>query len=152
MIKNAFRKEVAEELIARINNLQPNTQPQWGVMKVDQMLAHCSVAYHCTYSPEKFKKAGSFKKFLLKTFVKPMVVGEKPYPKNGRTASEFIIADRRDFEKEKNELIQFITHTQELGEKHFEGKDNISFGKMTAKEWNVLFYKHLDHHLNQFGV
>lgn len=110
MIKNAFHQEVANELIARINKLTPTTQPQWGVMTVDQMLAHCSVAYHCTYSPEKFKKAGAFKKFLLKTFVKPMVVGEKPYPKNGRTAPEFIISDRRDFEKKKKTNLSDLSN------------------------------------------
>jgi hypothetical protein len=39
-----------------------------------------------------------------------------------------------------------------LGKEHFEGKESLSFGPMTAQEWNNLFYKHLDHHLNQFGV
>ncbi len=26
------------------------------------------------------------------------------------------------------------------------------FGKMTPEEWAILMYKHLDHHLRQFGV
>ena len=43
-----------------------------------------------------------------------------------------------------------ITKTQQLGENYFEGKESNSFGKLTASEWNNMFYKHLDHHLSQF--
>jgi hypothetical protein len=39
---------------------------------------------------------------MMKLFVKNIVVGEKPYAKNSRTAPEFIIANQRDFEKEKS--------------------------------------------------
>ena len=42
--------------------------------------------------------------------------------------------------------------TFDLGSAHFEGKESPSFGALTADEWNVLFAKHLDHHLTQFGV
>jgi hypothetical protein len=41
---------------------------------------------------------------------------------------------------------------QELGEEHFDNKDYRSFGRLNVKEWNAMFYKHLDHHLSQFGV
>ena len=42
--------------------------------------------------------------------------------------------------------------TQELGRSHFDGKESLSFGPINAQEWNNLFYKHLNHHLSQFGV
>ena len=28
----------------------------------------------------------------------------------------------------------------------------ITLGKLKSQEWNNMFYKHLDHHLTQFGV
>lgn len=43
MIKNIFTADVTNEIIGRINNLQPTTQRQWGTMDVTQMLAHCNV-------------------------------------------------------------------------------------------------------------
>ncbi|WP_337994864.1 hypothetical protein [Polaribacter ponticola] len=49
-------------------------------------------------------------------------------------------------------MIGFILKTQELGADYFDGKESHSFGKLTEKEWNNTFYKHLDHHLTQFGV
>lgn len=150
-MKNLYEKSVTDELIARIEALKPDSQPLWGKMSVDQMLAHCSIAYEMAYT-DKHPKPNAFMRFLLKTFVKSGVVNEKPYPKNARTAPVFVIADRRDFEKEKSQLIEFLHKTQQLGADYFEGKASPSFGRMTAKEWNNLFYKHLDHHLNQFGV
>lgn len=150
-MQNIFDPSTTSELIARIESLKPDSQPLWGKMSVDQMLAHCSVAYEMAYT-DKHPKPNALMRFLLKTFVKTGVVNEKPYPKNARTAPVFIIADRRDFEKEKNQLIDYLKKTQELGAQHFEGKESPSFGPMTAQEWNNLFYKHLDHHLTQFGV
>lgn len=150
-MQNIFDPSTTSELIARIQSLKPDSQPLWGKMSVDQMLAHCSVAYEMAYT-DKHPKPNALMRFLLKTFVKSGVVNEKPYPKNARTAPVFIIADRRDFEKEKNQLIDYLKKTQELGAQHFEGKESPSFGPMTAQEWNNLFYKHLDHHLTQFGV
>ena len=41
---------------------------------------------------------------------------------------------------------------QELGVSYFENKESHSFGRLTIKEWNNMFYKHLEHHLTQFGV
>lgn len=152
MIKNLFDKTIVEEVIDRINLLQPTTKRQWGKMTVDQMLAHCNVSYAFVYEAEKFAKPTAIKTFLLKAFVKKYVVNQEPYKQNGRTAPEFIIIEGRDFEKEKSILIDNILKTQKLGSEHFEGKENYSFGKMNHTEWNTLFYKHLDHHLQQFGV
>ena len=116
------------------------------------MLAHCNVSYEMVYEPEKHKKPGSIAKFILKTFVKSKVVGEKGYPHNSPTAPQFIIADRKNFEDEKKRLIGFIQKTQQLGESAFDGKESFSFGKLKAKEWSNMFAKHLNHHLAQFGV
>jgi len=115
------------------------------------MLAHCNVAYNLVYE-EGHPKASGIKKFMLKLFVKGIVVSEKPYSKNSRTAPEFLISNERDFKLEKEKLISDLNKTQKLGKEYFEGKESISFGAMTSKEWNNMFYKHLDHHLNQFGV
>jgi len=151
-MKNIFDKQIADAVILRIENLQITSQPIWGKMSVDQMLAHCNVTYAFTYQPEKFTKPNFFKRFLLKTFVKNMVVSEKPYPKNLMTAPDFKMAETKNFEREKKLLIENIIKTQQLGANFFNGKENFSFGKLTAKEWNNLFYKHLHHHLSQFGV
>lgn len=150
-MKNIFDKNVTEGLISRINQLTPETQNQWGKMSVDQMLAHVNVAYDMTFT-DKYPKPKGFKKLIIKLFAKNQVVGEKPYTKNGRTAPEFIITDERNFAQEKSKLVDYLNKVQSLGEAHFDGRESHAFGKLTKKEWSNLFYKHLDHHLRQFGV
>ncbi len=152
MIKDIFSGSVTNEVIARIQKLQKDSKPGWGKMNAAQMFAHCNVAYSYTYHPEQFKAPGTVKKFFLRTFLKKIVTGPKEYRKNSPTAPDFIIADERNLETERNKLIENIRKTQQLGRAHFEGKENFSFGKLTCDEWNHLFYKHLDHHLRQFGV
>lgn len=150
-MKNIFDAEVANEVIGRINNLTPETQAQWGKMDVAQMLAHCNVTYEMVYE-NKHPKPGVLKKFILKALIKSIVVNDQPYKKNGRTAPQFMVSDEKDFETEKKRLIDYIEKTQALGEGHFDGKESHSFGVLTKDEWNNMFYKHLDHHLGQFGV
>lgn len=150
-MKNIFDKAVTEEVIERINKLNPNSKPNWGKMSVDQMLAHCNVTYELHFDNSHPKPKG-FKKWMLKTFVKKFVVNEKPYSKNGRTAPEFLITSQKEFNTEKDRLITYLTKTQELGNDYFNQRESHSFGKLSVTEWNNMFYKHLDHHLNQFGV
>ena len=151
-MENIFDAKTAQNYIDRINNLTPETQRKWGKMTVDQVLAHMNVAYSFIFEPHKNKKPGFFMKWILQNFVKKKVVSEEPYKISMPTSPVFIIADHKNFEEEKKKLIGNIQRVQQLGKEAFEGKENTSFGKMTAQEWNNMLAKHLNHHLEQFGV
>ena len=151
-MQNVFDAQDAQEYINRINNLTPETQRKWGKMSVDQVLAHLNGAYDLTFTLEIFPKPSFIAKFLLSRFVKPKITNEIPYKQSLPTSPAFIIADERNFEEEKAKLIGNIQRVQQLGREAFEGKENINFGKMTAQGWNNMFAKHLNHHLEQFGV
>lgn len=151
MVPNTFDETVKNENLARINNLSADSTPKWGKMNVSQMMAHVNVAYRMALD-ENTPITRGFKRFLISLIAKNMVVGEKPYPKNGRTSPDFIISDERDFEKEKAQLTSFINEVNQKGTSYFEGKESQSFGNLTAQEWSNLFQKHLNHHLEQFGV
>ena len=150
-LPNIFTQQVVDGVIERINKLTPASQPQWGKMSVDQMLAHCCVSYEMVYE-NKHPKPNALLKTVLKLLVKNTVVGEAPYKRNSRTAPAFLITTEKDFNTEKNRLIDYIRKTQQLGEKEFDNKASHSFGRLSITEWNNMFYKHLDHHLSQFGV
>lgn len=151
MIKNIFDSAITNEVIDRINKLTSESKPLWGTMSVAKMLAHCNVTYEMVYS-DKHAKPNPIMKFILKLLIKNKVVGEQPYKHNLRTAPAFIIKDEKEFEKEKSTLIEYNRKTQQLGGQHFNGKESNSFGPLTQQQWNNMFYKHLDHHLQQFGV
>ena len=150
-MKNIFDPTVTDEIITRINQLKPDSQPLWGKMSVAQMLAHCNVTYETVYE-DKHKKPNPLMKLILKTFVKKIVDSDTPYKRNNQTAPHYIISESKDYEIEKKRLIDYIIKTQQLGESYFDKKESHSFGLLSVKEWNTMFYKHLDHHLNQFGV
>ena len=148
---SVFQSDVVDALTDRIEQLRAETKPQWGVMNATQMLAHCCVTYEMVFET-KHKRPNALMRFVLKLAVKQTVVGDAPYKHNTRTAPAFIIRDEREFETERQRLVVYLRRVQLMGEKQFEGKESLSFGPLTAREWNVLFYKHLDHHLTQFGV
>jgi hypothetical protein len=150
-LPSVYDKSVAQDLINRINKLTPESQPKWGKMNVSQMLAHSNVTYEYVFD-ERNDKPNFLAKFFLKTFVKNMVVSETPYKQNERTGPAFLIADNRDFEKEKTRLVNYINKVVEKGASALEGKESSSFGVLNATEWNNLMYKHINHHLEQFGV
>lgn len=154
-MNSLFEKEHVDGLAARIRELTPESQPLWGRMDVAEMMAHCHVTFEMVF-PERseiaFKKATGVKGWLLRKFVKPMVVGEKPYKKNLMTAPEFKVVGRREFEVEQARLLESLALAHSKGEEFFEGLESPSFGAMTAREWSNTLHKHTDHHLQQFGV
>ena len=148
---NIFTKEVVDDLTNRLNAISKDSQPQWGKMNAAQMMAHCSVAYEFVFT-DKHKRPNPIARFMIKMFAKNAVVGPKPYPRNSRTAPMFIISEEKNLEVEREQLIAYMNQCLELGPEHFDGKENFSFGNLSLNEWNNMFYKHLDHHLQQFGV
>ena len=151
VLLNTFDPKTTEKTFERLEKLNCTSKPQWGKMNVAQMLAHLNVTYDLTYGKTK-SNPSFFAKLMLKLFVKGIVTNDKPYQKNSRTGPDFIISNERDFEKEKSIFIDYVKQTEAKGAAYFEGRENPSFGVMTAKEWSTQFYKHIDHHLTQFGV
>lgn len=151
-MEDIFDAKVVQNVINRINHLTPESQRNWGKMSVDQMLAHCNVVYEMVYEQEKHKKPRFLMKLMMRNFVKPKTTNEIPYKPNLPTGPMFIMKGNKDFDLEKKRLIGFLQKTQQLGREAFDGKESMSFGILSANQWNNMFYKHLDHHLKQFSV
>ena len=148
---NIFTEACTQTLQKRIDQLSPMTQRRWGKMNVSQMLAHCCIPYEQALG-ERNDAPPFFMKLVLKLFFKKSMTNEIPYAANLPTAPSFVIVDQKDFEKEKARLIEYIKKLEKKGADYFEGRAQLSLGKLNSMEWNNLLYKHLDHHLRQFGV
>ncbi|AMW06095.1 DUF1569 domain-containing protein [Gemmatimonas phototrophica] len=148
---NLFEAAEVDAAVQRLAALTPKTVPAWGSMSVATMLAHVNVAYEMVYD-DKHPRPNALMRFVLKRIVKQKVVGPDPYPHNTPTAPVFRIKDTRDFHTERERLVAYLRRVQHDGQRAFEGRESLSFGPLTAAEWNGLFSKHLDHHLRQFGV
>jgi hypothetical protein len=72
--------------------------------------------------------------------------------KNSPTAKEFIIKETIDFKKAKEELIDDFSRFADEGKTVIKTMNHPFWGKMTYEDWDALMWKHVDHHLKQFGV
>jgi hypothetical protein len=147
-MNSIFNKNDNETIIKRINSLHPNSKAVWGKMTVDQMLKHTEAAVSVAFS-EKELKINFFMKLLGKLLKNK--VFNNDFQKNSPTAPEFVFTEKYDFETSKNELIkQFSRFAQ--GEQSITLTTHPFWGKMSSTDWDKLMWKHMDHHLRQFGV
>lgn len=149
-MKSLFDTETYEEITTRMQKLGPATPRLWGKMDVSQMLAHCKAAFMVPLSEKKLPR--SIIGLLVGWAVKKKLYNDDPWRKNLPTAPNFIIRDERDFEKEKQELVGLIDKFYQLGPTKVGLHPHPMFGSYTSAQWGQSMYKHLDHHLRQFGV
>lgn len=150
-MKSLFETKTHQDILNRINNLNENTPANWGKMNVGQMLKHCQLPMEVAVGKREMKgKAGFFKKLMFK-FFKPLMYNDKPWKHNLQTPKQFVITDSQVFETEKNNLVNLVN---EFASK----KDTTNwpehplFGNFTTQQRGQMQYKHIDHHLTQFGV
>ncbi|MFL6246272.1 MAG: DUF1569 domain-containing protein [Thermoanaerobaculia bacterium] len=149
-MKSIFQPADRDAILARIYNLRPECTRQWGTMDPAQMLCHCALALETGTGDRPMKQ--KFIGKILMPFIRSSILGEKPFSKNSPTDPTFVVSGARDFEAERKRLIDLIQRFVERGEEAAGRETHAFFGRMTGKEWGELTYKHLDHHLQQFGV
>ena len=149
-MKSLFDAAVFQQTVARVEALQASAPRQWGKMTPAQMLEHAArvVEMACGKGPQKQIWPG---KLFAWTFRKSFV-GEKPFGKNAPTGRNFIIQNEPDFSAVKNRLIGVMREFHSLGARGCDGHVHAFFGRLSGDEWGVTQYKHLDHHLRQFGA
>lgn len=118
-------------------------------MNPAQMLCHCSRALETGTGdrPMKQKLLGK----ILMPFFRASILGEKPFSRNSPTDPTFVVSDEREFAAERARLTGLIDRFVANGAAQAGTRTHAFFGKMTGDEWGELMYKHIDHHLRQFG-
>jgi hypothetical protein len=149
-MKTLFDQADRESILARMGALGATSPRQWGKMDVAQMLGHCSAALETGTGdrPMKQKLIGK----ILAPFVAKSILGEKPFGKSSPTDPTFVVQDERDFEGERRRLVDLIDRFARGGAADAAQWTHAFFGKLDGEEWGRLMYKHIDHHLQQFGV
>jgi hypothetical protein len=137
---------VAASLRGRIERLTPTTTPRWGRMSVGQMLAHCAEVEEVMNGKPLTGTPWYIR--LLGPLIKRAVVGMRPYSRGIRTHPQYLVDGEHDFAAERRRLLDAI----EGASRNESGVDHPIFGRLTAEEAGWASYKHLDHHLRQFGV
>lgn len=150
-MKNLFNNTNVSEILQRIEKLSPNTKAQWGKMNVAQMMAHINEAME-TASGKKIIPPVFIVGRMIGALMKPGVLKENPFGKNSPTDKSYIFPADVNFEEQKAKAIASIKQFGEGGPANCTKHPHPFFGHFTPEQWAVFQWKHLDHHLRQFGV
>ena len=150
-MKNLFDAATATEIKERIGRLDPGCTRQWGKMSVAQTVAHCASGLQMALGEIKPPRALMGR--LIGFAIKPKVVGnDEPLRRNSPTVRELVIRGEHNLDAERVRLCSLIDKFVSGGTSVCTTHPHPFFGPLTPAEWAVLMYKHLDHHLRQFGV
>jgi hypothetical protein len=153
-MKDLFNPNLAEEVKQRIMYLSPQSERQWGTMTVAQTMAHCVSGFQMATGAIVPKRA-SFPASVLGALIKPLVfANDKPFRRNSPSSTELFPANPAecDFENERTHLTSAIDSFVTRGAAGCSGQPHPFFGPLKPQQWAILMYKHVDHHLRQFGV
>lgn len=150
-MKNLFEPAQAQELKSRMAKLTPDTERLWGSMTAAQALAHCALSVEMALGENKPPRAMIGR--LIGGVIKPLVLrGDEPMRRNSPTMKDLVVGDDRDLGIERERLSSLIDRFAAAGPAGCTTHPHSFFGRLKPQEWAVLMYKHLDHHLRQFGV
>ncbi len=150
-MKNLFEAGRVEEVKQRIAQLRPDSARQWGKMSPAQALEHCSRGMEMALGEKNLPRV--FIGRILGPIVKSRVMAnDEPIRRNAPTAKELVVLDERDLGTERTRLFGLIDRFAAAGPAGCTTHPHAFFGRLTPNEWAILTYKHLDHHLRQFGV
>jgi hypothetical protein len=150
-MKSLFEGARAGEMKQRITKLRPDSERLWGKMNPAQALEHCSRGMEMALGDRTPPRVLVGR--IMGWMVKPMALGnDEPMRRNSPTAKELVVQDERDLVTERARLCGLIDRFAAAGPKGCTRHPHAFFGRLTPEEWAILMYKHLDHHLRQFGV
>jgi len=149
-MKTIFDKTSHDELLERLAKLEISSERRWGKMSPAQMMEHVARALDLASGRVVVKQ--SFIGKLLSWMVMKKFLGDGPVPKGAPTSRAFRVDDEPNFETTHARLLELITEFHKEGESAAEGRVHRFFGPLTGKQWGETQYKHVDHHLRQFGI
>ncbi len=144
-----FDRGERDALKKRVMKLRPDATRKWGKMDAAGMQAHLVAGMKMglgtlKVTPKKSPMANWFGRWLV-------IHSPLPWPKGVPTVDELKDLSSLDFDAEQTELLKLIDAVSARG--HSDGwPPHPMLGELSTKDWGVLAWRHLDHHLRQFGV
>ena len=147
-MKSLLEENGYQEIIDRLEKVNADSNRLWGKMSPAQMAWHCQYPLKLAIKNEDKGVRGNP---LIRWFFKKSLYNDKPWRKNLPTAPFLVAKEEKDFDKEMGTLKELVKEFYAV-----RNRDNWNphpmFGSFTPEQWGQLEYKHLDHHLRQFGV
>lgn len=146
-----FEPEVAGNVKARVRRVRADSPRQWGRMNAAQAIAHCARGMEMAVDDLRPRRVLIGR--IIGPLVKRLALGnDQPMKRNSPTAPELVVSDERDLDVERERLCALIDRFATGGAARCTTHPHAFFGPLTPEQWAELMYKHLDHHLRQFGA
>ena len=142
---NASDQRALQERVCRLTS---GHAAQWGRFTAGQMVAHLSDSLRMASSE---LPVASRRLPIRYPPLKQLIIYWLPFPKNAPTAPELLVRAPGDFSADRAELERRIAAVARAGPSVL-SREHPAFGAMNGRRWGVLIYRHIDHHLSQFGV
>lgn len=150
-MKNLFEPATAAEVKARLLSLGPESERQWGTMSAAQAVAHCAIGMEAAVGDVRPRRTLVGR--IVGPVVKRLAIGnDQPIRRNTPTSPDLVVSDARELDAERRRLLALIDRFAAAGPAGCTTHPHSFFGRLAPQEWAVLTYKHLDHHLRQFGA
>ena len=148
---NLFDAATARAIQTRLEHLRPDSARQWGTMNAAQAVAHCSGGLETALGDRRPPRVLIGR--ILGPLIKRVALGDDaPMRRNSPTVPDMIVSDPRDLAVERERLSGLIDRFVAGGPNGCTTHPHSFFGRLAPQQWAVLMYKHLDHHLRQFGA
>jgi uncharacterized protein DUF1569 len=136
------------EIRARIAALTPDRRAQWGAFTAPKMVCHLADSLRMTLgelpvAPRKMP--------IRYPPLKQLIIYVAPFPKSAPTAEELLARVPAEWNADVVELTALLDRLIARGPRA-EWVDHPAFGHLSSSAVGVLVYRHMDHHLRQFGV
>lgn len=150
-LKSLFDPAVRIELVGRIQSLTENSTAQWGKMNVQQMARHCIIWNQWVLGPSDLPyKQSLLGKVFGKMALKSNLNDDRPLQRKMPAGKGFTVkAETSPLEPLKEQWVATIQAYEKYSNPAFV---HDFFGEMTQEQIGQFGYKHMDHHLRQFGV
>jgi hypothetical protein len=147
-MKSMWDGERRQEILDRVARVTPDRPALWGRMSAPQMVCHLAESLKMTLGelPVKHKRVP-----IRYPPLKQLIVYLAPFPKNMPTAPELLARSPRDWQADMADLLALVDRFTPRGPGR-RWPEHPAFGTLSEHAWGVLVYRHMDHHLKQFGV
>ena len=147
-MKSLFDENVYNDVRQRLSNFTPQSERKWGKMTHGQTMHHCQGPLNIILEINDY---GMKPNWFVKTFFKKSLYSDKPWRKGLPTAKFLKETEERDFKAEKEKLEALLDDFASQRDRT-DWKPHPGFGSFTKEQYGKVQFKHLDHHLKQFGL
>jgi hypothetical protein len=143
-----FEPAGCDAILQRIQSVSADSTALWGKMNVAQMFAHCQRPLMVATGEMKLRRG--LIGIMFGGFAKKQLARPEPFKRGLPTAPEFVVREPGSFAVEKARLSALVQRFGSGGPSALPQEPHPFFGRLTSHEWDLLQWKHLDHHLRQF--